>query len=164
MNAPEFPNAPVAPAVGIQLDIPVGRLAPERATECGLTECAGKPMCPRCVCRKARADGMPSSPDERTLRRLLAARTGMPNLYWDDGEASGEEHGIRIDFMRDSAIDIGEKLRALNIARARSAPKDLELRRAVVSLRADFGPLGTNYPAVRKLVEFAERAIAAGEA
>ena len=34
MNDTEFPNATVAPAVGIQLDIPVGRLVPERCEHC----------------------------------------------------------------------------------------------------------------------------------
>lgn len=28
---------------------PVGRLVPERASGCGLTECQGKPMCERCA-------------------------------------------------------------------------------------------------------------------
>lgn len=60
---------------------------------------------------------MPSSADERRLRRLLASRSGIPHLYMDDGEASGEEHGISIDFMRDPVADIEAKLITLNVAR-----------------------------------------------
>lgn len=65
-----------------------------------------------------RHDGMPSSPDERYLRRLLAVRS-MPHAYYDDGEAHGTEHGICIDFMREPVADIDAKLRALNVARAK---------------------------------------------
>lgn len=64
-----------------------------------------------------RADGMPASADERYLRRLLAARVGMPCTYYDDGEAFGQEHGISIDFMREPVADIDAKLRALGVAR-----------------------------------------------
>lgn len=55
--------------------------------------------------------------DERNLRYLLAWRVGMPNTYYDDGEAQGQEHGISIDFLRDPVADIDAKLRALNVAR-----------------------------------------------
>lgn len=41
---------------------------------------------------------------------------------------------------------------------------DEALRLAVERTRDDLGPDGTNYPAVRKLLEFAERSIAAGAA
>ncbi len=75
-------------------------------------------MCPRCVHWKARGDGMPGDPDERALRRLLAARVAMAGAYYDDGEAQGQEHGISIDFMREPVADIDAKLRALNVARA----------------------------------------------
>lgn len=108
-------------AGGSPLDAPVGRLVPERASACGLTECAGKPMCPRCVRWKARDDGMPGDPDERHLRRLLAVRVAMPHTYYDDGEAQGQEHGISIDFMREPVADIDAKLRALNVARIECA-------------------------------------------
>ena len=37
------------PAVGARLERGVGRLEPERASACGLTECRGKPMCERCA-------------------------------------------------------------------------------------------------------------------
>ncbi len=100
--------------VEAQQDEPV----PARASACRLTECAGKPMCPPCVRRKARNDGMPGDPDERYLRRLLAVRVGMPHTYYDDGEAQGQEHGIVIDFMREPVAHIDAKLRALNVARA----------------------------------------------
>lgn len=63
-------------------------------------------------------DKMPASPDERHLRRLLAYRVDMPQAYYDDGEAQGQEHGISIDFMREPVADIDAKLRALNVARA----------------------------------------------
>ena len=62
-------------------------------------------------------DALPSSPEERYLRRLLAVRVAMPCTYMDDGEASGQEHNICIDFMRDSAAEIEVKLRALDKAR-----------------------------------------------
>jgi len=104
--------------VGSPVDRGVVPLEPERASACGLTECAGKPMCPRCVRCKARDDGMPGDPDERYLRRLLAVRVAMPHTYYDDGEAQGQEHGIVIDFMREPVADIDAKLRALNVARA----------------------------------------------
>lgn len=61
---------------------------------------------------------MPADEDERALRRLLALQVAMPHAYYDDGEAHGQEHGIRIDFMRESVADIDAKLRALNVARA----------------------------------------------
>jgi hypothetical protein len=41
----------------------------------------------------------------------------MPNTYFDDGEAHGQQHGISIDFMRDPVADIDAKLRALSFAR-----------------------------------------------
>ena len=69
-----------------------------------------------------RADGMPASADERHLRRLLARRVGMPSLYLDDGEASAQEHGINIDFMREPVADIEAKLMALNVARIEVKP------------------------------------------
>lgn len=62
------------------------------------------------------------SPSERRLRHLLAVRVGMPHTYYDDGEAQGSEHGICIDFMRDSVEDLDAKLRALNVARANVPP------------------------------------------
>ena len=64
-----------------------------------------------------RDDGMPASKDERHLRRLLAARVGIRHLYCDDGEASGTEHGISFDFMRDSVNDLDVKLVRLGMAR-----------------------------------------------
>jgi hypothetical protein len=100
---------------------PEGVSAHERpvmqGSTCGLTECEGKPMCPRCVRWKARDNGMPGDPDERHLRRLLAAQVAMPHTYYDDGEAQGQEHGISIDFMREPVADIDAKLKALNVAR-----------------------------------------------
>ena len=41
---------------------------------------------------------------------------------------------------------------------------DEALRLAVERTHADLGPTGDNYPAVRKLLDFAERAIEAGRA
>ena len=137
----------------------LGGSVEERASACGLTECQGKPMCSRCVCWKARDDGMPGNPDERHLRRLLAMRVGMPHTYHDDGEAQGQEHGISIDFMRESVNDIDAKLRALNFARAECQKPSATLRRAAERTRDDLGPSGTNYPDVRVLLAFAELAI-----
>ena len=91
---------------------------PERTSTCGLSECAGQPMCPRCRRMAAIDSGMPGDADERYLRRLLAYRVAMPGAYYDDGEAQGHEHGITIDFMREPVADIDAKLRALNVARA----------------------------------------------
>jgi hypothetical protein len=82
------------PAVGVPLHGTVGRPVPER-----------------------KADGMPTSADERKLRRMYAVRVNMPNLYMDDGEASGSEHGISIDFMREPVADIAAKVLALEVAR-----------------------------------------------
>lgn len=70
--------------------------------------------------------GWPASPNERYLRRLLALRSGMQNLYYDDGEAQAEEFGVTIDFMREPVDVIDMKLRALNIARIESASKSLQ--------------------------------------
>jgi hypothetical protein len=64
-----------------------------------------------------RPDGMPTSPDERRLRRMLWCRVVMAQTYYDDGEAQGTEHGIQIDFMREPVADIEAKLIALNMAR-----------------------------------------------
>lgn len=47
---------------------------------------------------------------------------------------------------------------------ARIAEPDEALRLAAERTRDDLGPTGDNYPAVRKLLDFAERAIAAGAA
>lgn len=69
-----------------------------------------------------RSDGMPNSADERYLRHLLAAHAAMPNTYTDDGEASGQESGITIDFMREPVADIDAKLRAMNVARLERQP------------------------------------------
>jgi len=64
-----------------------------------------------------RSDGMPASADERKLRRMYAVRVGMPGLYTDDGEASGSQHGISIDFMREPVADVAAKVMALEVAR-----------------------------------------------
>ncbi len=107
-------------AGGSPLQQPVVRPEPERPSECGLTECRGKPMCPYCTRCKARDDGMPGDAGERHLRRLLAASVGVPGTYYDDGEAFAQapEFGITIDFMREPVADIDAKIRALNVARA----------------------------------------------
>lgn len=68
-----------------------------------------------------RSDGMPTSADERRLRRLLWAYISMAHTYYDDGEATGQEHGISIDFMREPVDDIDAKLRALGVARLECA-------------------------------------------
>ena len=85
-----------------------------------------------------RSNGMPVSSDERYLRRLLAYRVNMPHTYFDDGEAQGQEHGISIDFMRDSVADIDAKLRALNVARAAvpavpAGPEDMAVYDAIAA-------------------------------
>lgn len=85
--------------------------------------CAAAEAALRAALAEQRSDGMPNGSDERHLRRLLAVRVGMPNTYYDDGEAHGVEHGITIDFMREPVADIDAKLRALNVARAVTAPQ-----------------------------------------
>lgn len=55
------------------------------------------------------------------------------------------------------------KLIRERLAMGLAAP-DEALRLAVERTRDDLGPTGENYPAVRKLLEFAERAIASGAA
>ena len=57
-----------------------------------------------------------TSADERKLRRIYAYRVAMPHLYMDDGEASGSEHGIQIDFMREPVSDIAQKGLARGVA------------------------------------------------
>jgi hypothetical protein len=61
---------------------------------------------------------MPTSADERHLRRLLATRAGIVGLYTDDGEASGEANGVAVDFMRDSPREIQRKLTLVGFKRA----------------------------------------------
>lgn len=73
------------------------------------------------VSSSTRKDSFPTSRPERILRRMLAARVGMPNTYFDDGEAQGQEHGISIDFMRDSIEDLDVKMWALNVARNKAS-------------------------------------------
>jgi len=78
----------------------------------------GRPVLERASFLSLYGGDMPASADERHLRRLLALRVAMPHTYYDDGEASGHEQGISIDFMREPVADIDAKLRALNVARA----------------------------------------------
>ena len=61
------------------LQRPVGRLVPERASTCGLTECAGKPMCERCYAWQQMDTGWPASARTATTTcrtgRRSSART-----------------------------------------------------------------------------------------
>jgi hypothetical protein len=58
-----------------------------------------------------------------------------------------------------------ERFAALLVAQRLPAPAvDEALRLAVERTREDLGPTGSNYQDVRKLLEFAEQAIAAGRA
>lgn len=66
-----------------------------------------------------RSDGMPASADERHLRRMLAMKSGISYIYFDDGEASGQVGDICIDFMRDSVLEIGTKLYEIGMLRYR---------------------------------------------
>ena len=45
---PETNQNPSAALAACVLDRPVGRPVPERASNCGLTDCRNKPMCVRC--------------------------------------------------------------------------------------------------------------------
>lgn len=83
--------------------------------------------------------------DDKALRKLIAVRSGIPHPYMDDGEASGGEFGIDIDFIRDSVSEISEKLRAIGSARlALWAAKDVAAQGRVdavhqsSSARADY--------------------------
>lgn len=71
--------------------------------------------CPSCslgaVASSVRPDGMPTSADERHLRRMLCAVCCGPLAYMDDGEASDASVLPVIDFMREPAIVIDSKLR-----------------------------------------------------
>lgn len=87
-------------------------------------KCEAWPDC-GCGLEHQERSGMPTSADERYLRRLLALRAAMLHTYYDDGEAQGQEHGIVIDFMREPVADIDAKLRALNVARAIAAENKL---------------------------------------
>ena len=49
MSTTDPANATDSAAVGARAERVVGRPVPERSSACGLTECAGKPMCERCV-------------------------------------------------------------------------------------------------------------------
>ena len=157
-------NETLQPALAGQVERVVGRLEPERASACGLTECRGKPACPRCVRWQASDDGMPDDHVERYLRRLLAASVGLPQTYYDDGEAQGLEQGISIDFMRETVAGIDAKLLALGVARYKRHKPDAALRLAAQRTREDLGPAGNNYPEVRALLAFAEDAIKSGRA
>ena len=64
-----------------------------------------------------REDGMPASANERRLRRLLGAWSRIAHVYTDDGEWSGAEAGISIDFMRDPLDAIESKLSTIMLAR-----------------------------------------------
>ena len=132
MNAMEDDEAV---RLAYQAELLMSRREPPRPSTCGLTACAGKPMCPMCTRHKARDDGMPGDPDERHLRRLLAVRVAMAHTYYDDGEAQGQEHGISIDFMREPVADIDAKLLALNIARFGREYTGLSLGRSLVRAR-----------------------------
>jgi hypothetical protein len=56
-----FDEATVQPAVGTPVDQHVGRPVPERASACGLTECAGKAECE--TCSAMRRNGAPKEAD-----------------------------------------------------------------------------------------------------
>jgi hypothetical protein len=58
-------NETAQPAPLGQVARGVGRPAPERASECGLTECQGKPECARC--EHMRLDGAPREADAKWI-------------------------------------------------------------------------------------------------
>ena len=72
-------------AVGSPVERPVGRPAPERASTCGLTECAGKPECVRC--ELIRIDGAPREEDAHAM-----GAAGGPN---HEGERAAFEAWMR---------------------------------------------------------------------
>jgi hypothetical protein len=71
-----------------RLERPVGRLEPERASACGLTECHGKPMCTRCLHIDHRDKApWPDMPKEPPLGLLMSMAIrfdhglGVPGYY-----------------------------------------------------------------------------------
>jgi hypothetical protein len=48
--------------------------------------------------------------NELTWRQLLARAYGGPNMYRDDGEMQDNSCHPHIDFLRDSALEIHEKI------------------------------------------------------
>lgn len=65
MKTTELPQTTEQPAVGAQVQRRVGRLEPERASTCGLTECRGKTECSHCAAM--RCDGAPSEADAHAM-------------------------------------------------------------------------------------------------
>jgi len=57
------------------------------------------------------------SSEERKLRRLIPTLIGMKNVYFDDGEAFGQELGVSIDFMTEPADVIQCKIKDLLLLR-----------------------------------------------
>lgn len=83
----------------------VGRLEPERASECGLTECAGKTMCTRCLHiehrDKAPWPDLPKDPPPGLLMSMAIRfdhGLGVPGYYDTLGLLSdGLSHAKRLE-------------------------------------------------------------------
>jgi hypothetical protein len=96
---------------------------------------------------------------EVTVTMPLALTPEMMRAVRDDPlcQVDGEQWHARLGWLI-CAWDV-------LVAQRLPAPAvDEALRLAVERTRDDLGPAGDNYPAVRKLLDFAERAIAAGRA
>lgn len=57
------------------------------------------------------------SSSERKLRFMLARAISMHLAYYEDGEASGTEKGVTIDFMRDPVDELDRKIQVLQLKR-----------------------------------------------
>ena len=81
-------SEPAKTAVAGQLERGVRRPAPERASECGLTECAGQPICTRCLHiehrERAPWPDMPKEPPPGLLMSMAIRfdhGLGVPGYY-----------------------------------------------------------------------------------
>jgi len=75
-----------------------------------------------------------------------------------------EAAGTDAAYVSPIALRFGRMVAAAERERLSALIPDEALRMAVERTRDDLGPNGTNYPAVRKLLAFAERAIESGRA
>lgn len=95
---------------------------------------------------------------------LRAARTWMQsNVPRGDMICWGDRQPVTVPFAALEDLARAAATAAV-LAERRKKLHDEALRLAVERTRDDLGPEGTNYPAVRKLLDFAERAIEAGRA
>jgi hypothetical protein len=76
----------------------------------------------------------------------------------------GADAAVWCNHLQGRNLDCGERYEALRAKLLPVLPVDAALILAVERTRDDLGATGDNYPAVRKLLDFAERAIKADRA